>query len=236
MSAKTAAGLVAYAKAQLGKPYWYGTYGNKPTEAKLIEKSRQYPYPKYSSYSPARMERFRSQIGQYDRVHDCVGLIKGYLWSDTPSSPPKYSAAQDVSASGIRAKCKALEPIATLPDVQGLLVFIGTAHVGVYIGAGQVIEARGSDFGVVQTALKSRGWTHWGKLTWLDYGAEKPSVSSDSTITHTIKKGDTLWALASRYLGNGQRWPEIQALNSGVDPKKLRIGMTIKIKKEGKKS
>ena len=56
-------------------------------------------------------------------------------------------------------------------------------------------------------------------------------------ITHTVKQDDTLWALAVRYLGNGHRWPEIQALNGGIDPRKLRVGMTLKIpcEKEAKK-
>ncbi|MCL2105817.1 MAG: glucosaminidase domain-containing protein [Oscillospiraceae bacterium] len=48
-------------------------------------------------------------------------------------------------------------------------------------------------------------------------------------ITHTIVKGDTLWSLAVRYLGNGQKWPEIQKLNGGIDPLKLPIGKILKI-------
>jgi N-acetylmuramoyl-L-alanine amidase len=55
----------------------------------------------------------------------------------------------------------------------------------------------------------------------------KPPAPAE--ITHTVKQGDTLWALAVRYLGDGQKWPEIQALNGGIDPKRLRIGMTLKI-------
>ena len=31
MSKKTGVGLAAYAKAQLGKPYWWGTFGQTAT-------------------------------------------------------------------------------------------------------------------------------------------------------------------------------------------------------------
>jgi len=54
-------------------------------------------------------------------------------------------------------------------------------------------------------------------------------------ITHIVKQGDTLWALAVKHLGSGHRWPEIQALNGGVDPHKLRIGSVLKIPKEVKR-
>jgi flagellum-specific peptidoglycan hydrolase FlgJ len=52
---------------------------------------------------------------------------------------------------------------------------------------------------------------------------------------HTIKQGDTLWSLAVRYLGDGNRWIEIQALNGGIDPKRLRIGAVLKIPERGAK-
>jgi len=31
--------------------------------------------------------------------------------------------------------------------------------------------------------------------------------------TYTVMRGDTLWAIARRFLGSGSRWPEIYALN-----------------------
>lgn len=238
MANKTAAGLVAYAKKQLGKPYWYGTYGNKPTEDLLNRKAKQYPYPKYFSYRPDRMPMFRAQIGKFDRVHDCVGLIKGYLWSDTPTSAPKYNAAQDKSANGMRAVSNASKNMSSMPDTPGLLVF-SEGHVGVYIGGGQVIEARGSDSGVVQTVLKSRGWTHWGRCPWIQYPGtqttQKPEAAPENKpeyITHTMKPGDTLWALASKHLGSGTRWTELAKLNNITDEKKIPVGKVIKIPKE----
>ncbi|MEO5569130.1 MAG: LysM peptidoglycan-binding domain-containing protein, partial [Gemmatimonadaceae bacterium] len=34
--------------------------------------------------------------------------------------------------------------------------------------------------------------------------------------THTVKKGDTLWDLATLYLGDAFRWPELYRLNTDV--------------------
>lgn len=105
-----------------------------------------------------------SQYGE--RVHDCAGLIKGYLWSDTPTSVPKYNASQDVG--NLLNHCKEQGTINTIPDIAGVLVFM-QGHVGVYIGNGKVIEARGHAYGVVETNLVGRGWKNWGKLDWLAY-------------------------------------------------------------------
>lgn len=160
--AKTNTGLVEYAKAQLGKPYWYGTFGNTATQSLLSAKAKQYP----SHYGESRMPQYRSQLGE--RVHDCVGLIKGYLWSETPTSKPKYNSAQDVSANGMYSVCKEKGKINTLPEIPGTLVFM-PCHVGIYIGGGKVIEARGFNYGVVKTDLKSRGWQTWGKCPWISY-------------------------------------------------------------------
>ena len=158
---KTAKGLVEYANAQLGLPYWYGTFGQKATAELYAAKKKQYP-ELYKSWND-----FPTQYGK--RVHDCVGLIKGYLWSDTTTSTPKYNSSQDVSANGMLARCKENGSISSMPDIPGVLVFMD-GHVGVYIGGGFVIEARGHQYGVVKTALRSRPWKWWGKCPWIDYG------------------------------------------------------------------
>ena len=162
---KTNTGLVEYAKAQLGKPYWFGCFGQTSTEALYDSKRKQYP----SFYTATD---YKKQYGQ--RVHDCIGLIKGYLWSDTSTSQPKYNAAQDVSADGMLSICKEKGSISTIPELPGVLVF-SSQHIGVYIGNGYVIEARGHAYGVVKTKLSSRGWKSWGKCPWIEYIENKQS-------------------------------------------------------------
>lgn len=160
--AKTNSGLVAYAKAQVGLPYWYGTYGQTASESLYNSKKSQYP-----SYYTA--SDFSSQYGK--RVHDCVGLIKGYLWSDSTTSTPTYNSSQDKSAKGMYSAASTKGKISSFPGTAGLLVFKGSStssitHIGVYDGNGYVYEAKGHAYGVVKTAFKSSDWPYWAQCPY----------------------------------------------------------------------
>ncbi len=50
-------------------------------------------------------------------------------------------------------------------------------------------------------------------------------------VFYTIEKGDTLWAIASKHLGKGSRYPEIFEANREVikDPDKIYPGQQIRI-------
>ena len=180
--AKTNNGLVAYAKSQLGKPYWYGTFGQKSTASLLSQKAKQYP----DMYSAARQRKALAEhLGV--KVHDCVGLIKGYLWSDSATDmTPSYNANQDKSANGMYNACKVRGYINTLPELAGVLVFFD-GHVGVYIGNGEVIEARGFDYGVVKTKLSARPWKRWGKCPYIIYEEPKKPVTSPTKAETSTK-------------------------------------------------
>ena len=160
---KTNSGLIEFCKARLGDPYWYGTYTQKSTMALYRYKKAQYPayYPPMSWSE----DSFTSQIGR--RVTDCAGLIKGYLWCDTPDSQPVYRGAQDYGANGFYGAAVKKGPIDSFDRVPGRLVFKDKngkkTHVGVYVGDGYVIEAKGHAYGVVKTKLAGGGWTHWAQ-------------------------------------------------------------------------
>lgn len=177
--AKTNTGLVEYAKAQLGRPYWMGTFGQFATE--WLYNYNKGRLPAYYTDTD-----FASQYGQ--KVHDCIGLIKGYLWSITPDDVPQYNPSQDVDADTMRNLCKEKGVIGTLPEIPGVLVF-APSHVGVYIGNGEVIEARGHRYGVVKTKIKDRSWTVWGKCPWITYEAVK--APTDDIIAWAKAKGLT---------------------------------------------
>ena len=197
---KTGQGLVEYAIAQLGRPYWWGCFGQLADGALYAKKKKQYP----AYYTAAD---FSSQYGQ--KVHDCVGLIKGYLWCDSPDGSPKYNAAQDVAVEGLYRKCNRKGGITTMPDIPGVCVFMANmGHVGVYIGNGEVVEAMGHAYGVVKTKLSGRGWAYWGKPDWISYDDAAEDGPSGTPATTKV----TDFSLNFRILREGSVGEDVKAL------------------------
>ena len=188
--------FVAFCEKMIGMPYWYGAVVYKCTENLRARKAKQYP----AHYGSSRIARCRDDIAKKKVCADCVGLIKGYQWTNggqgviesigtdkTFSSKYGGNGCPDKSANGMfdyaKSKGCAWGTISTLPEIPGVaLRFDG--HVGVYIGNGYAVEERGFAYGYVKTRVRDRKWTHWYQLPFVDYG--------DAVFTGgTYKKPDT---------------------------------------------
>lgn len=44
----------------------------------------------------------------------------------------------------------------------------------------------------------------------------RPTPAPQSSRTHTVKSGDTLWGIASKYYGSGTSWQKIYSANSST--------------------
>ena len=149
-----------------GWGYVYGGYGQVCTKQYLDQQASLYPG---NNEAGGEMR----QVGEKwlgNRVCDCIGLIKSYMWynSDTGEITVGSNNFQDCNATSIWNYTKESGDISTMPDIPGLAVWM-PGHIGVYVGYGYVIEAQGTAYGVVKTELKGRGWTKWLKIPNIKY-------------------------------------------------------------------
>ena len=163
---KNAADLVAYAEYawRSGWGYVGGSYGNLLTEEAFQSLLRQYPEMVGGYESVIRAKWLGG------RTTDCVGLIKSYGWFDPDTQTIRYgtNGMPDVGANAMYHAATESGTIDTIPEIPGLAVW-REGHIGVYVGGGYVIEARGTSSGVVKTKLAERGFTHWLKIPYIRY-------------------------------------------------------------------
>lgn len=58
---------------------------------------------------------------------------------------------------------------------------------------------------------------------------ETQRPAKEPSKTHTVVKGDTLWAICKKYLGDGSKYPEIAKLNGIKNPHLIYPGQVIKL-------
>lgn len=54
-------------------------------------------------------------------------------------------------------------------------------------------------------------------------------VQQEEVINYTVKKGDTLWAIAKQYLGSGKKYPQIASENNIKNPNLIYPGQVFRI-------
>lgn len=225
--------LVNIARAMIGNPYWYGTYGQIGTEQLLSDCAKRYP----NQYSKKRIETAKARGDFGKRVMDCSGLIKNVLMGGTETATPVYNAQYDLSANSFHTKATEKGSIKDIPEVIGLGLWKNN-HVGVYIGGGKCIEAKGFDYGVVESELANTAFVEWFKIPFIDYvdGAvpevpEAPEVPHEdpspvASQEYKVAPGDTLSELASKWHCSVS---DIVAINDIDNPDVIFVGQVIKI-------
>ncbi|MBE6910587.1 MAG: hypothetical protein E7474_13605 [Ruminococcaceae bacterium] len=163
---KNAADLAAYAEYawRSGWGYVWGSFGYVLTEQQLQQLKAQYPEMVGGYESIIRSKWLGG------RTTDCVGLIKSYGWFDPDELKIKYgtNGMPDVGANAMYYSATVKGTIDTIPEVPGLAVWCN-GHIGVYVGNGEVVEARGTSSGVVRTKLAERHFTHWLQVPYIRY-------------------------------------------------------------------
>ena len=149
-------------KSKVGCGYAWATQGETLTEQLLRSFVQQWGEGKYyfDGYSAEKW------LGK--ECFDCSGLI---VWALQQLG----LLTTDLTADGLYRIC---EPISRAALEPGDLVFYQNSngyktHVGVYMGNGRVIHARGTAYGVVETEMFS-SFTAFGRLKVFPPKQEKP--------------------------------------------------------------
>lgn len=209
--------FIAFCEKMLGQPYWYGCCLYKCKSSLLTSKTRQYP----SSYATSRTNRYKQDITDKKVCADCIGAVKGYCWTDggqgvwesigtdkTYSSKYGSNGCPDKGANSMfaYAKAKGMDwgAIGTLPETVGLALY-KSGHVGYYAGNGYAIEWRGFSYGCVKIKVAGRGWTHWYKLPFINYG------DTDTTVPAPDEE-EPVYALGDRTLKKSCKGADVAAL------------------------
>ncbi len=170
--------LANFVISKIGIPYVYGTKGNILTSNLLNSLSNNYP----NIFTNVYKNKAAKFIGKV--CTDCSGLIS---WGTgiLRGSANYYNTATKKGN------------IKTIPEICGLAVY-KKGHIGIYIGNGKVIEAKGINYGVVKSNLSDTKWTHYLYLCDIDYS----STTIQNVATSVVKcvdvssyQGDINWNL-----------------------------------------
>ena len=208
---RTGKGLAEFAYSKIGTPYFYGAKWNVLTENYMQQMHRLYPDKVTNAYM--EKARKKGQLGKKNT--DCSGLIYGYR-NKNLGSYQLYSTA------------KKRMPITEVDKFAPGVVLWKKGHVGVYVGDGWCVEAKGINYGVVMTKVSEQNWQYG--LTFDDmeyvYAEKVVGVSkginpyAEPKITVTSKLNAILKGKKSgEYVNKGEevRWVQWELVEAGFD-------------------
>lgn len=157
--------------------YIYGTAGEKWTQAKQSELEKKYKADPVN-YSYLKMGASYGSKWINQTVSDCSGLftwafkkLGGYMYHGSNTMYKQYCTSKGKLTKGKKQDGTSLKP--------GTAVFLwnqeeGYHHVGLFIGNNTVIEAKGTQYGVVTS--KVTAWDCWGELKGVSYDTDEKEV------------------------------------------------------------
>ena len=192
---KTSRELIEFCMGKLGTPYVFGMKGQVLTEALLKQLAAENP----KVYTPQYITKARSFMGKH--CTDCSGLITWCTGILRGSANYKETARE-------------VQPIGALNESMAGWALWKPGHIGVYIGDGTCIEAKGINYGTVETRAQDTPWVSVLKLKDIDYSEQVcESAVPSAHPTGWVKEdgGVRFYLEPERYVANdwyedGDQW------------------------------
>ena len=183
--------------------YIWGTAGEQWTEAKQNSLVKWFA-AKYGSdwknnEEAKKHDKYRGALNGSKwighTVADCSGL---FSWAFKQLGGSIYHGSNTIWRDYCSDKGQLTKRGRTdgQPLKRGTAVFTGNdsgkPHIGLYVGNDLVIEASGTNAGVITTTISGGKWTYWGELKGVDY-ADTVNDGSDiktNPTRPTLKKGN----------------------------------------------
>jgi hypothetical protein len=149
--------FVTYANGQVGCLYVWGAQGQVMTPAliKKLENSDK----NYKRALAAYNDHVKKKLTLI--AYDCSGLVVKYLLDnrlighDTTANGLYFDQCNPISKSDLQPGDLVFKKYLTKNQMY---------HVGIYVGGGYVVHAKGRDDGVVREKLSATGWNRFGRL------------------------------------------------------------------------
>lgn len=211
---------------KLNTVYATGMFGQNISDAIINSKKVQYP----KNYNDAKVKQLRSLVNKNFYGFDCLGFIKSILWG-FPNTKYLSNNVSDFTEMGMMTLCTFTSN--NFADIVPGAVLYMRGHVGIYLGNGEVAECTAKwSANVLISKLGNidkykvgnyRIWEKWGKLKYVDYSETPTSTNINS---YSVKKGDTLSAIAKKY---NTSVAELAKYNKIPDVNMIYVGQVIKI-------
>lgn len=191
-------GFIEYLESHVGDMYVWGAQGQQ-----VDSMSDPYAWIERRETSDTNYNRAVKFMEKAEKrplyAFDCSGLIVHYI------SDIRRWMKGDTTAQGLYRMCGENRGyVGKTPIWPGDLVFKYSesskkmVHVGVYVGDGYTIEAKGRDDGVCKRLLSQGDWTHWGRLPLLqadDPEETEEKVAKKIELTSPMMRGEDIKAL-----------------------------------------
>lgn len=194
----TGQGLANFAISKKGTPYVYGAKGSYGvfTSSRLNSLTKLYP----STFTSTYINKAKKYVGKV--CTDCSGLISWYTGKIIGSSQMYSTASKRI-------------PISKLNEVPIGAVLWKSGHVGVYIGNGKCVEAKGINYGTIESKVSATAWKYALLFDYIDYGKVSAPVATKQTNPYktpslNVRKGQK---------GESVKWVQWELVEAGYNLK-----------------